>query len=119
MSHRDPADDTFGTVEDRYEKWSQANPRRRGPSALKIPVLSDSAEKMLGMAAGFGAGALLLLLAVVAGTAAASWARIDRSGAAMGYGIATFFLLLAGLGALAATANHVFRIIPGDAPEHH
>ena len=119
MSHRDPADDTFGTVEGRYEKWSQANPRRRGPSALKIPVLSDSAEKMLGMALGFGLGALLLLLALAAGLAAASWARIDRSGAAMGYGIATFFLLLAGLGALAATANHVFRIIPGDAPEHH
>jgi hypothetical protein len=119
MSRKDPADDTFGTVEDRYEKWSDANPRRRGPSALKIPVLSDSAEKTVGMAVGFGAGALLLLLAVVAGTAAASWARIDRSGAAMGYSIATFFLLLAGLGALAATANHVFRIIPGDAPEHH
>ena len=106
-------------MEDRYQKWSDANPRRRGPSALKIPVLSDSAEKMVGMAAGFGAGALLLLLAVVAGTAAASWARIDRSGAAMGYSITTFFLLLAGVGALAATANHVFRIIPGDAPEHH
>lgn len=119
MSHRDPADDTFGTVEDRYQKWSEAHPRRRGPSALKIPELSDSAEKMVGMAAGFGAGALLLLLAVVAGTAAASWARIDRSGAAVGYSIATFFLLLAGLGALAATANHVFRIIPGDAPDHH
>jgi hypothetical protein len=37
----------------------------------------------------------------------------------VGYSIATFFLLLAGLGALGATFNHVFRIIPGDAPEHH
>lgn len=119
MSRRDPADDTFGTVKDRYEQWSEANPRRRGPSALKIPEISDSAEKAVGMAVGFGAGALLLLLAVVAGTAAASWARIDRSGAAVGYSITTFFLLLAGLGALGATLNHVFRIIPGDAPEHH
>ncbi len=119
MSHRDPADDTFGTVEDRYQKWSEANPRRRGPSALKVPEMSDAAEKMVGMAVGFGAGALLLLLALVAGTAAASWSRIDRSGAAVGYSIATFFLLLAGLGALAATYNHVFRVIPGDAPDHH
>jgi hypothetical protein len=119
MSRKDPADDTFGTVKDRYDNWSEANPRRRGPSALKVPVMSDAAEKMVGMAVGFGAGAFLLLLALVAGTAAASWARIDRSGAAVGYSIATFFLLLAGLGALAATANHVFRIIPGDAPEHH
>lgn len=119
MSHRDPADDTFGTVEGRYDKWSQANPRRRGPSALKIPEMSDSAEKMMGMAAGFGAGVLLLLLAVVAGTAAASWARVDRSGAAVAYSVTTFFLTLAGVGALAATYNHVFRVIPGDAPEHH
>lgn len=119
MSLGNPGDSTFDTVGSRYEKWSQKNPRRRGPSALKVPELSDAAEKMVGMAAGFGAGALLLLLAVVAGTAAASWARIDRSGAAVAYSVATFFLTLAGIGALAATYNHIFRIIPGDAPEHH
>jgi hypothetical protein len=120
MSRRDNnADDTFDTVEGRYQKYSSANPRRRGPSALKIPEMSDAVEKTLGMAAGFGAGALLLLLAAVAGTAAASWARVDRSGAAVAYSIATFFLLLAGLGAVAATYNHVFRVIPGEAPEHH
>ncbi len=113
------ADDTFGTVEGRYEQWSQANPRRRGPSALKVPVLSDAAEKMVGMALGFGLGALLLVLAATAGTAAASWARVDRSGAAVAYSITTFFLLLAGLGALGATYNHVFRVIPGRGPEHH
>lgn len=119
MSRRDPGDDTFATVEGRYDKWSQANPRRRGPSALKIPVMSDSAEKAVGMVVGFGAGVLLLLLAIVAAMAAASWARVDRSGAAVAYSITTFFLVLAGLGALGATYNHVFRIIPGDAPEHH
>ena len=120
MSRQDNnADDTFETVEGRYQKWSDANPRRRGPSAIKVPEMSDAAEKTLGMAAGFGAGALLLLLAGVAATAAASWARVDRSGAAVAYSIATFFLLLAGLGALAATYNHVFRIIPGEALEHH
>jgi hypothetical protein len=112
-------DDTFGTVEGRYQKWSETNPRRRGPSALKVPEMSDAAEKMVGMVVGFGAGALLLLLAATAATAAASWARLDRSGAATAYSVATFFLLLAGLGALAATYNHVFRIIPGPAPEHH
>lgn len=119
MSRRDPADDTFSTVEGRYEKWSEANPRRRGPSALKVPEISDSAEKAVGMAVGFGAGVLLLVLAVVAATAAASWARVDRSGAVVGYSVTTFFLVLAGVGALAATYNHAFRIIPGDAPEHH
>lgn len=112
-------DDTFGTVEGRYQKWSESNPRRRGPSALKVPVMSDAAENMVGMAVGFGMGALLLVLAATAATAAASWARVDRSGAAVAYSVATFFLLLAGLGALAATYNHVFRIIPGPAPDHH
>ncbi|HEV3048821.1 MAG TPA: hypothetical protein VGX50_00850 [Longimicrobium sp.] len=119
MSRPENADDTFGTVEGRYQKWSEANPRRRGPSAIKIPEMSDAVEKTVGMAVGFGMGALLLLLAAVAATAAASWARADRSGAAVAYSITTFFLLLAGLGALAATYNHVFRIIPGRAPEHH
>ena len=119
MSSDRNADDTFSTVEGRYQKWSEANPRRRGPSALKVPEISDAVEKTVGMAVGFGAGALLLLLAAAAAAAAASWARVDRSGAAVAYSITTFFLLLAGLGALAATYNHVFRIIPGDAPEHH
>jgi hypothetical protein len=119
MSRRDQADDTFDTVEGRYERWSAANPRPRGPSALKVPELSDSAEKTVGMAMGFGAGVLLLLLAVVAGLAAARWGRVDRSGAQVAYTIATFFLVLAGVGALAATWNHVFRVMPGEAPHHH
>jgi hypothetical protein len=119
MSRREGADDTFGSIENRYEQWSEANPRRRGPSAIKVPEMSDAVEKTVGMALGFGLGALLLLLALAAGMAAASWARIDRSGAAVAYTIAAFFLLLAGLGGLAATYNHVFRIIPGPPPEHH
>lgn len=118
MSRRE-AEDTFGSIEERYDRWSRANPRRRGPSALKMPEMSDALERTVGMAMGFGTGILLLVLAVVAGMAAASWARVDRSGAAVAYSITTFFLLLAGLGAIAATYNHVFRVIPGEAPEHH
>lgn len=119
MSRRPEADDTFQTVEGRYEKWSRANPRRRGPSALKVPEMSDAAEKMVGMAMGFGAGVLLLALAAFTAWNAAEWGRVDRSGAQVAYSIAAFFLALAGLGALAATYNHVFRIIPGEAPDHH
>lgn len=116
---RPDADDTFNTVEGRYEKWSQANPRPRGPSALKVPEMSDAAEKTVGMALGFGAGVLLLALAAFTAYHAAKWGRIDRSGAQVAYTIAAFFLTLAGLGSLAATYNHVFRIIPGDPPQHH
>lgn len=119
MSRPTDKNDTYDTVEGRYDKWSQANPRRRGPSAIKVPEMSEGAEKMVGMAMGFGAGVLLLLLAIVAGLTAAKWGRLDRSGAQVAYTITTFFLVLAGLGALAATWNHVFRIMPGEAPHHH
>jgi len=119
MSRRPDADDTFQTVEGRYEKWNEANPRRRGPSALKVPVMSDAAEKTVGMAVGFGVGALLLLLAVITALNAAKWGGVDRGGAQVAYNIAAFFLTLAGLGALGATYNHVFRVIPGEDPHHH
>ena len=119
MSRRPDADDTFNTVEGRFDKWSAANPRPRGPSALKVPVMSDAMEKTVGMAVGFGAGVLLLALAAFTASVAAKWAAIDRSGAFLGYSISAFFLTLAGLGALAATYNHVFRVMPGDAPHHH
>lgn len=118
MSRRDDAGDTFRTVESRYAAHAEANPRPRGRSALKVPVLSDAAERMVGMAAGFGTGVLLLVLAATAAVAAASWADADRSGAVVGYSITALFLTLAGVGAIAATWNHVFRVIPGDAPHH-
>lgn len=116
---RPNADDTFNTVEGRYEKWNQANPRPRGPSAIKVPAMSDAAEKTVGMALGFGAGVLLLALAAFTAYNAAQWGEVDRSGAQVAYNIAAFFLTLAGLGALGATWNHVFRIMPGDPPQHH
>jgi hypothetical protein len=118
MSRRD-ADDTFNTVEGRYEKWSSANPRPRGPSALKVPVMSDAAEKTVGMAVGFGAGVVLLLLAVFTFMNAAKWGEWERSGAQVAYNITGFFLTLAGLGAIIATYNHIFRVIPGEDPHHH
>lgn len=118
MSRREDAGDTFRTVESRYAAHEEAHPRRRGRSALKVPVMSDAAEKAVGMVVGFGAGALLLVLAVVAAVAARSWADVDRSGAVAGYAVTAFFLALAGIGALAGTWNHAFRVIPGEAPHH-
>ncbi len=64
MSRRPDAGDTVHTVQGRYEQWSASNPRPRSPSAIKVPAMSDDAEKMVGMAAGFGAGVVLLALAV-------------------------------------------------------
>jgi hypothetical protein len=119
MSRRPEAGDTFHTVEGRYERWSESNPHPRGPSAIKVPAMSDDAEKMVGMAAGFGAGVVLLGLAVFTFLNAGDWGELGRSGAQVAYTISAFFLVLAGLGALGATYNHVFRVIPGEAPHHH
>ncbi|HLM66093.1 MAG TPA: phage holin family protein [Longimicrobium sp.] len=119
MSRGPENDDTFHTVEGRYQKWNDANPRPRSASAIKVPEMSDAMEKTVGMALGFGAGVVLLLLAVFTALNAAKWGAVDRSGAQVAYTIAAFFLTLAGVGALAATYNHVFRIIPGEDPHHH
>jgi hypothetical protein len=116
MSRRDDAGETFRTVEDRFAAHRQANPRPRGRTALRIPVVSDRAERTLGMAVGFGTGALLLALALVAALAAASWAEVDRSGAVVGYALVTFFLVVAGLGALIGTWIHAFRVTPSEGP---
>lgn len=119
MSRGPEPDDTMHTVRGRYEQWNEANPRRRGPSAIKVPVMSDAAEKLVGMAVGFGVGVLLLLLAAFTFFNAAKWGGVGRDGAQVAYTVTAFFLTLAGLGALAATYNHVFRVIPGEAPHGH
>jgi high-affinity nickel permease len=120
MSRRD--NETFRTVEGRYQSFEEANPpqrsRRSALANVRIPVMSDAAEKTVGTALGFGLGALLLLLAVVCIAASRSWAGLERSGATVAYAIAAFFLLLAGVGGIVATFNHVFRVIPGEADHH-
>lgn len=119
MSRRD--NETFRTVEGRYQSFEEAHPKQHSRSAIaniRIPVLSDEAEKGVGTALGFGLGALLLLLCAVCVAASRSWAALDRSGAQLAYAIAAFFLLLAGLGGIVATYNHIFRVIPGDGGHH-
>lgn len=117
MSHHGH-DDTGDTVRNRYQAWSEANPKPRGASAIRMPELPEKAARTLGLAVGMGLGALLLLLAVVAATASGSWSGVERGGAAVAYGLTAFFLTVAGLGAITATYNHVFRVLAGP-PAHH
>ncbi|HEX8395772.1 MAG TPA: hypothetical protein VF665_25690 [Longimicrobium sp.] len=120
MSNRD--NETFDTVRARHQDWHEANKRPRSRSALanaRIPELSDAAEKAAGTAVGVGSVLLLFALAIVCIAAARSWFAIDRSGAGLGYSIAAFFLLLASIGGTLAIANHLFKVIPGEAPHHH
>ena len=117
--HGQEGEGTFRTVRDRYRQWNQANPRPRSPSAIGMPELSEGAERMLALAAGFGTGALLLLLAATAYAAAGSWGGLDRSGARVAYFLTGFFLTVAGLGAIGATYNHVFRVLTRRGGHHH
>ena len=116
-SHGDPKD-TMDTVRGRFRDWNEANPRPRGRSAIAMPELPESAARMLGMAVGVGTGVLLLLLAGTAFYAAGTWGEIGRGGANVAYTLAGLFLSVAGLGAIGATLNHVFRVLAGPSAHH-
>jgi hypothetical protein len=116
-SHGDPGD-TMDTVRGRFRDWNEANPRPRSRSAIAMPELPESAARMLGLAVGVGTGVLLLLLAGTAFYAATTWGAVERGGANVAYTLAGLFLTIAGLGAIAATLNHLFRVLAGP-PAHH
>ncbi len=114
----DTGDRTYDSVRERFRQWREANPRPEPRSALAFPEMSDATERMVGTAAGFGAGAFLLLLAAVAFGAARSWGELARSGAAVAFTLTGVFLTIAGLGAIIATYNHSFRVLSRPASHH-
>jgi hypothetical protein len=107
---------TFGTVRGRYKDWFGAGDRGFLPGRT---VGNDDHErpgagggemsKMVLLAVGVGVGVMLLALMALSITSASRWAAIDRDGAAVGYSLVGFFLTIAGLGAIFATLNHLFR----------
>jgi len=107
---------TFGTVRGRYKDWFGAGDRGFLPGRN---VGNDDYErpgagggemsKMVLLGVGVGLGVMLLALMALAFTNAGRWAAIDRDGAAVGYSLVGFFLTIAGLGAIVATWNHLFR----------
>jgi hypothetical protein len=60
---------------------------------------------------GIGTGVILLALAGFAFYTANYWASFGRDGAAVGYTLVGFFLLVAGGGGALATWNHHFRVL--------
>jgi hypothetical protein len=71
-------------------------------------------NKTVGFAIGLGIGLLLLALSARAFAAYAHWGGLGRDGAEFGYFLVAFFLLVAGLGCIAASWNHSFRVLaPG------
>ncbi len=107
----DGAGGTFNTVRDRYDRWDETRPEPvyRGPPQAVRNEDSGMARLVTG-AVGMGIGALLLLLSLYSFWVSLQWAGVARGGAAVGYGLVGFFLLIAGLGGLLGTYNHNFRV---------
>lgn len=118
--HGPDGDSTYKTVGDRYDSWSADNPAPKSKSALGMPDINipEGVIRTAALAAGLGIGALLLVLAATAYYASATWAEIDRSGAALAYALVGIFLTIAGLGASLGTLNHIFRVLRSPGGHH-
>jgi len=125
MSDKDTGERTFETVRARYRARFGSGPAGFLPGRQVSDGDYDWDEnaqggemnKMVPMGIGGGAGLTLLALALLSFTNAAKWSDLARGGAATGYTLVGFFLTVAGLGAILATWNHVFRA--ADQPSHH
>jgi hypothetical protein len=71
--------------------------------------------KSVSAAIGVVIGLLILALSALSFATAHRWAELARDGAATGYTVVGFFLLIAGLGGIAATLNHNFRVLSPNA----
>ncbi|CAN5846871.1 hypothetical protein BH23GEM3_BH23GEM3_17230 [soil metagenome] len=113
---------TYGTVRNRYDAWSENRPATT-PNDNWTPgghQQGISMARIIFAAIGVGIGLLLLLLSGFAFWAASSWAALGREPAAIGYVLVGVFLIVAGVGGIAATLHHNFRVLdPNRAPAHH
>jgi hypothetical protein len=122
---RDGAESTFETVRARYDAWAASRPPRPAYDASWSPREPEpplAMGKLVLTAIGVGTGVVLLALAGYAFYSAAWWADAGREPAAIGYATVGVFLIVAGVGAIAATLNHMFRVLDPNrraAPAHH
>lgn len=111
---------TFETVRSRYDEWSRNQPdpapREWSPSGHQP---NASMPRIIFAAVGVGVGLLLLLLAALSFWTAWRWADAGREPASIGYIVIGAFLVVAGVGAIAAVLNHNFRVLSPDRPSSH
>ncbi len=122
---RDRNDPTYKRVQGQYGKFEEAHPTpRRGTAlawpeeGLPLPELRVVTARVVFTAIGLGVGLLMLVLSAVSFAASRSWAALDRDGASTGYALPVLFLIVSGLGCIAATLNHQFRVTRGGGGHH-
>ena len=118
--HGPDGESSYGSVRQRFDSWSEANPRPKSRTALGFPDIEvpESVIRTVALLVGVGTGLLLLALAATAYYAASTWAAIDRSGAALAYALVGLFLTVAGLAASLGTLNHLFRVLRSPGGHH-
>jgi hypothetical protein len=109
---------TYGKIRQKYDAWVQAEAKRPPRAFLRrvdeyVPVAQESSDmsRTIFAVIGFGLGAILLLLAGYSFYTSSVYASFGRDGGQTGYALAGFFLLIAGIGGIAATWNHNFRVL--------
>jgi hypothetical protein len=118
---------TYGRISQQYDEWVEgeaARPereylRRTDPTVPSAPRGESEMSRMLFAAIGVGIGVALLALAGIAFYTASAWADLGRDGAQVGYNLVGVFLIIAGIGGIAATLNHNFRVATGAALPSH
>lgn len=120
---------TYGKIGDKFDEYTEIVASRPEPVVqqralpaqrpyVPEPHGADMSNKVFA-AIGFGIGALILLLAILAFSTAAKWNGLGRDGAYVGYLLVGFFLTLAGVGGILSTWNHNFRVLAGKGGHSH
>jgi hypothetical protein len=117
---------TYDDVRDRYDEFLeiQANrpvlQRTLPPQRPFSPAPASDSDmgKTVFAAIGVGIGVVLLALAAYSLYVANRWGDAGLTGASTGYVLVAFFLAVAGIGGIAATLNHNYRVLSRPARHH-
>lgn len=116
---------TYDGVRDKYDEFLEIQSRKPVLQRVLPPQRPYSPQpdsgsdmgKIVFTAIGVGIGVILLALAGYSLYVARTWGDAGLTGASTGYTIVAFFLTIAGVGGIAATLNHNFRVLAR--PVHH
>jgi hypothetical protein len=117
---------TYDSVRDKYDEFLDIQSRK--PVLQRAPVpqrafVPDSGPdqdmlKTVFAAVGVGISVMLLALSGYSVYVAMRWGAEGLTGASTGYAMVAFFLAVAGIGGIAATLNHNYRVLARTGAHH-